>query len=83
MLFAAQLLIATCAVGVSVTTAAAQKSSEPQLVVEVKPDYTPEARAAGIEGGVLLSAEVLADGNVGEVRVFDPSTPRTASTTRP
>jgi TonB family protein len=41
----------------------------PRLLREVKPQYTPEARAAGIEGEVLMEAVVRSDGAVGDVRV--------------
>ena len=40
------------------------------LVSEVKPSYTRQALAAGIQGSVLLSAVVLADGTVGDVIVI-------------
>jgi TonB family protein len=43
--------------------------SVPTLVKEVKPSYTARAVAAGIQGTVLMSAVVLADGTVGEVTV--------------
>jgi periplasmic protein TonB len=43
--------------------------SAPKLVKEVKPNYTPEARAAKIQGTVLLSAVVREDGTVGDVKV--------------
>jgi TonB family protein len=43
----------------------------PALEYEVKPQYTPAAMAAGIEGSVLLQAIVLADGTVGEVTVVE------------
>jgi TonB family protein len=41
----------------------------PVVVSEVKPDYTPEAKAAGIKGTVGLDTVVLADGTVGDVTV--------------
>ena len=41
----------------------------PIVVHEVKPDYTARAKAAHIQGTVLLGAVVLADGNVGDVKV--------------
>jgi protein TonB len=41
----------------------------PQLIREVKPVYTEEAKQAGIQGSVSLDAVVLEDGTVGEVRV--------------
>jgi len=43
--------------------------SSPTLVREVKPIYPAEAIAAGIQGTVLLTAVVLADGAVGEVTI--------------
>ena len=43
--------------------------SLPTVVSEVKPDYTPEAKAAHIQGTVRLGAVVLADGTVGNVTV--------------
>jgi len=44
--------------------------SIPTLVREVKPSYTAQAVAAGIQGTVLMSAVVLADGTVGEVTIL-------------
>ena len=44
--------------------------SIPTLVREVKPSYTAQAIAARIQGTVLMSAVVLADGTVGEVTVI-------------
>jgi len=44
--------------------------STPRLIKEVKPEYTPEARAAKIQGTVLLSAVVLEDGTVDDVAVI-------------
>jgi hypothetical protein len=41
----------------------------PVVVSEVKADYTPEAKAAGIQGTVGLNPIVLADGTVGDVTV--------------
>lgn len=43
--------------------------SLPTLVREVKPAFTAQALAARIQGSVLLSAVVLADGTVGDVVV--------------
>ena len=43
--------------------------SIPTLVRDVKPSYTAQAIAARIQGTVLMSAVVLADGTVGEVMV--------------
>src|SRR5436309_14528701 len=44
--------------------------SLPVVSKEVKPTYTPEARAAKIQGQVLLEAVVLADGTVGATNVL-------------
>ena len=41
----------------------------PRVIREVRPDYTPEAKAARIQGGVLLGVVVEADGSVGRVTV--------------
>jgi TonB family protein len=43
--------------------------TSPSIVKEVKPVYTREAREAGIQGMVYLSAVVLKDGTVGDVDV--------------
>ena len=43
--------------------------SLPTVVSEVKPEYTPEAKRAHIEGNVIVDAVVLADGKVGNVTV--------------
>src|SRR5512138_196823 len=41
----------------------------PTVIRQVKPDYTPEAQAARIEGRVQLGAVVLADGSVDAVTI--------------
>ena len=41
----------------------------PTPIRQVKPDYTPEAQRARIEGNVLLGAVVLADGTVDNVAI--------------
>ena len=43
--------------------------SWPRLVQEVKPNYTPDAMRAKVQGMVGLEIVVLADGSVGRVRV--------------
>jgi TonB family protein len=54
---------------------AAQNTIRPDGVVlpvpvrQVRPEYTAEAMAAGIEGSVLLDVVVLRDGSVGDVTV--------------
>jgi TonB family protein len=55
-----------------VAVGAAQETSReyaPVVVKEVKPVYTREAREAGIQGMVYLSAVVLKNGTVGDVDV--------------
>lgn len=41
----------------------------PSVITQVKPDYTPQAQAARIQGSVLLNIVVLDDGVVGAVAV--------------
>ncbi len=41
----------------------------PELIHEVKPDYTEEARRRGLAGDVVLEIVVRSDGRVGSVRV--------------
>jgi protein TonB len=41
----------------------------PQLVAEVKPNYTVEAMRAKIQGIVVLECVVLPDGTIGDVRI--------------
>ena len=43
--------------------------SDPVLVREVKPLYTPDALRAKIQGVVMLEAVVLPDGSVGDVQI--------------
>jgi TonB family protein len=42
----------------------------PELVREVKPEYTEDARRTGIEGDVELEIVVRSDGSVGDVKVI-------------
>lgn len=42
----------------------------PRLLREVRPEYTEEARRAGLQGDVVLEIVVRHDGTVGEVRVL-------------
>jgi TonB family protein len=44
----------------------------PVLVKEVKPTYTPEAKAAGLQGKVRMDCVVLPDGTVGDVKITQP-----------
>jgi TonB family protein len=41
----------------------------PKVLKDVKPQYTPEAMAAKIQGSVRMDTVVLADGTVGDVNV--------------
>lgn len=41
----------------------------PKLVKETKPDYTPEALHARIEGNIRLEAVVRSDGTIGDVKI--------------
>lgn len=43
----------------------------PTPIKQVKPEYTPAAMQAGIEGRVRLNVVVLADGKVGDVTVTE------------
>jgi protein TonB len=68
-----------CAFGLVSSAAASQDASgvytpvqgvtTPRVVKEVKPQYTNEAKAAGIQGAVELDVVVLEDGSVGDVKV--------------
>jgi TonB family protein len=49
---------------------AAVVRTEPILVSKVEPDFTPEARAKGIEGSVRLYAEINQSGQAVNVRVI-------------
>ena len=76
MKFIIRLLVALLVLGGFLATARAQEVftpgagvTLPVVVHEVKPDYTAEAKAARIQGTVLLATVVLADGNVGDVTV--------------
>ena len=42
----------------------------PRLVLEVKADYTEEARRRGLSGEVVLEIVVRSDGSIGDVRVL-------------
>jgi TonB family protein len=42
----------------------------PELVREVKPEFTDEARRRGVEGDVVLEIVVRRDGSVGDVKVL-------------
>lgn len=43
----------------------------PELLREVRPDYTEDARRRGIEGDVVLEIVVRRDGTVGDVRIVE------------
>lgn len=44
--------------------------TSPQLVREVKPNYTADAMRAKVQGVVLLECVVLPDGTVGDIRII-------------
>jgi TonB family protein len=44
--------------------------SAPQILERFEPSYTEEARAARIQGSVLLYVEVQADGTAGQIKVL-------------
>ena len=71
-----RLLVALLVLGGFLATTRAQEIFNPGngvtlpvVVAEVKPDYTAEAKAARIQGNVVLDTVVLADGHVGDVQV--------------
>jgi len=43
----------------------------PEAITRVAPEYPPAARQAGVDGTVMLSANVLEDGTVGDVKVVN------------
>jgi|SRR5712671_5012375 len=72
-------IVAACVVGLAVASAHAQQEtiytpgdgvSLPTVTKQVGPQYTSEAMANRIEGKVGLSAVVLANGKVGDVKVI-------------
>ena len=72
-------VIAACIVGLAVASAQAQDDtvytvgdgvSAPTVTRQVGPQYTSEAMSNRIEGKVVLSAVVLANGKVGDVKVI-------------
>jgi TonB family protein len=44
--------------------------SAPQLLERHEPSYTEEARAARVQGTVLLSVVVMPDGTTGQIKVL-------------
>ena len=48
---------------------------KPKLIYKVEPQYNEEARAAGIEGKVVLYAEVTSDGEPDNVQVKESLDP--------
>lgn len=58
------VLLAGCAV------AFAADPAKPQVIKKVTPKYTPEAKAAGIQGVVKLSVEVDPEGHAASVTVL-------------
>lgn len=47
----------------------------PKVLKEVKPEYPPLAKTAGIQGTVTLDCIVLSDGRVGDIRVTQNLSP--------
>jgi TonB family protein len=45
------------------------KTTAPRLIHKVEPEYTAEAREAGLEGTVVLGVEVGTDGTAHDIRV--------------
>src|SRR4051812_14893851 len=70
-----RIMATAVAAGAIVVTAAAQARDrvgdevKPEVVKSVKPEYTAEAKQAGIQGDVTLDVVVLEDGSVGDVKV--------------
>ena len=71
-----KFLVAAWVLGAAVVAMRAQEVSQPgngvslpTVVRQVKAEYTTEARAARIEGTVVLDTVVLSDGKVGDVTV--------------
>ena len=50
-------------------------ATAPRVIRQVKPQYTPEALTAGVEGRVVLECVVGVDGKVSEARVITPLRP--------
>jgi protein TonB len=72
-----KLFACACLLAASLASLSAQEIyrpgngvSVPTIVKEVKPDYTSEAKAARIEGNVLLECVVRSDGKVSDVAVI-------------
>lgn len=72
------LAVAACLLAIVTATAAQNPApvytpddgvTVPGVTREVKPEYTKEAKSAGIQGTVTLDTVVLEDGTVGEVTV--------------
>jgi protein TonB len=68
LVIASTLSAAACASRGAIFTPSADVTL-PVLVNSVRPQYTQDALASRIEGNVLLSCVVRADGTVGEVKV--------------
>lgn len=51
------------------TAAAPQKRTQPKVIKSVPPEYSQEAKDAGIQGNVTLEATVSREGTVSDVRV--------------
>ena len=71
-----KLLATACLIAASVVPFAAQEVYKPGngvtlpvAIKQVKPEYTSEAKAAHIQGEVMLTAVVTANGDVADVTV--------------
>lgn len=66
---AAVLLLAAAALAFAQPPREAETAS-PVVIHKVEPQYTPEARERGIEGTVVLYAEIGRDGKATHIRVL-------------
>jgi protein TonB len=57
--------------------------SFPTLVKRVKPAYTPQAKAAQVQGWVMVDMVVLSDGTIGDVKVIESCLGRIGSHREP
>ena len=68
-LFALMLAVAVVGAQTETVYKPGDGVSMPRVTMEVKPDYTNEARDQRIEGTIVLEIVVVADGSVGDVKV--------------
>ena len=67
-LIGAAIAVSACASGGQVFKAGGD-ATQPELVQHVRPDQTPSAIAARVEGDVVLECDVQPDGSVANIRV--------------